>query len=183
MSLTKKTMASLGCICMVSFLAACSASPESTTSPTTSSPSAEPSASSMTPTETSAAPETSGSPSPAPASSEAPASAGEIPEEARGEYVFAEEGESVRECDEDAEGSGLTLTVEATKISSFAFYYELEELGTVNDDNFLGSFNLYDDSDVKTPTLLRLETDDGWQSLELSETGTEQDADRYVRCP
>lgn len=132
------------------------------------------------------APVTSAVPSSAPAElekSDAPVATGEIPDVVHGTYVVTAQGDAPRECTEDVEAEGQVITIDATTISSFAFYLYVEELQEVTQTSVEGSFTLADDSDTPTTPLLKLGTGDGWQTLELAGLGTESDGPTtYARC-
>ncbi len=184
----RKTLASLGCIALLGSLAACSGSPGDASSPPASQPAPEPSSepSPTTPpespeaTDSSDAPE---SPSSEPQSSEDSEGIDEIPSVIHGKWITFSKGESPQECTQELDDGGAIITIDATTISSFAFLFELEELDASNDTSMEGSFTYQDDSDEPITPVIRLETDDDWQTLEFIELNTEGQAPAmYSRC-
>lgn len=196
----RRTLISLMSLGLLSSLAACGGSPEDTASPPVSEPAAEPSTpietSAMTPSETSDASDSpepsentepsetpdSSAPSSEPTNSEDSTSTGEIPSVIQGRWITFGEGETPRDCTEDLENGGAIITIDATKISSFAFSFELEEIQESNANSMESLFTYADDSDQPMTPMIRLETQDDWETLALIELGTKQAPALYARC-
>lgn len=184
----KKTLINLSCLGLLFSLAACS--PEEAATPSTNDSAAAPSSPSegsvTTPSGTSDvsdSPDASASPTSAPASSADSAATAEIPSVIHGKWIFFVEGEKPKECSEELEGEGTMITIDATTISSFAFFFELESIEESDADSMEGLFTYQDDSDELMTPKIRLETKDGWQTLEFIELDTEgQDPAMYARC-
>ncbi len=172
----KKTLIQLSCLGLLFPLAACSGAPESPVSPSTND-SAAPSSSSAT------SEEAPSSPSSEPVDSEDPLPAQEIPSVIHGKWVAFKQGETPRECTDELDNEGAILTIDATRISSFAFLFDLESIEESDDDSLVGLFKYHDDSDQPATPRVKLETTDDWQSFELIELDTEgQDQELYARC-
>ncbi|MEO7589293.1 MAG: hypothetical protein ABIS84_14840 [Arachnia sp.] len=136
----------------------------------------------------SAAPTPSESPAPAPSTSSQPASSepaetDEIPAAIHGRWITFSQGEKPRECTAEVEGEGAIITIDATKISSFAFLFELESVKESDASSMVGQFAYHDDSDALLTPEIKLVTKDDWKTLEFIELGTEgQDPAFYSRC-
>lgn len=189
MTTIRKTIVTLSCVGLLSSLAACSESPENTADPSSSTTTTAPSSTNETPSMTASSPpsESSGvpaSPSSAePGESDEPASTNEIPSAIQGRWVTVGEEEKPKECTEELEAEGAIITINATKISSFAFLFELESIQESDANSMVGRFAYHDDGDQLVTPRMKLETQDDWQTLELIELDTEgQDPDMYARC-
>lgn len=93
------------------------------------------------------------------------------------------EGEEARECTDELDNEGAVLTIDSTTMSSFAFIFELESIEESDADSIEALFSYSDDSDTPITPLIRLETQDDWQTFEFLELGTEGQAPAiYSRC-
>lgn len=186
----RKSFVSLLCVGLVASLAACGATPEDTSSPSVSEPVVAASATTGTspapPLESpdpSAVAQDSASPTSGAPSSVDPVSDEEIPAVAQGKWITVSAGEEARECTEELNNEGAILTIDSTTMSSFAFVFELESIEESDANSVEAMFTYSDDSDTPITPLIRLETQDDWQTFEFVELGTEGQAPAiYSRC-
>ncbi len=186
----KKTLVHLSCLGLLFSLAACGGSPEETVSPSNDESVAAPS----TPNEMSEAASPNPPSSSAPASSSAsseptemedPVLADEIPAALQGRWVTVADGETPGQCTEDVAAEGRIVEVEATKISSFAWYGDLKSVEESDANSIVATFDYADDSDTPLTVKMSLETDDDGQTLLLRDIGDDLNTEptQYGRCP
>lgn len=185
-----KTLVRLAPIAVLCLVTACGGSPENPTDPATtpavSAPSGSSESTSATPSEnldpSDSATSTASSDPSAPASGE-PATPDEIPVPIHGKWITVNQGETPRECTQEVESEGAIITIDATRISAFAFLFELESVEESDADSMEGVFAYHDDSDQLITPRIKLETKDDWQTLEFIELDTEGQAPAfYSRC-
>lgn len=192
----RKSLVSLLSIGVVVSLAACGGTPEDASSPSvsepvevtstateTSLPPVSESPDSSASPEDSVSPENSANPSSDATSRGDSVSTGEIPAVVQGKWITVSEGEEARQCTDELDNEGAILTIDATSMSSFAFVFELESVEESDADSIEALFKYSDDSDAPMTPMIRLETQDDWQTFEFIELGTEGQAPAiYSRC-
>ncbi|RMB58352.1 hypothetical protein EAX62_14235 [Tessaracoccus antarcticus] len=100
-----------------------------------------------------------------------------------GRWITVSQGETPRECTKAVEAEGAIITIDARKISSFAFLFELDSIKESDANSMVGQFAYHDDSDALLTPQITLMTKDDWKTLEFIELGTEgQEPAFYSRC-